>query len=95
MSSFAKMCSVKTPTIDLIIDLANTVYERDFRKEGRTTKSLGVSGLSSEEIVNLVNNGSIEKVKVHPAMNRRLIHNLKKMDNPFYNNYIKYQKEVE
>jgi len=95
ISSFAKMCDVETPTIDLIIDLANTVYERDFRKEGRTTESLGVSGLSPEEIINLVNNGSIEKVKVHPAMNRRLINNINKMNNIIYKDSIKYQKEVE
>ncbi len=95
ISSFAKMCGVETPTINLIIDLANTVYDRDFRIEGRTVESLGISTLSPEEIINLVNNGSTEKVKVHPAINRRLIHTLNKVDNLLYNNSFNYQKEVE
>ena len=57
IASLARVCKVETPTIDMVIDLANIVYQKDFRAEGRTVKTLGLEGLSSREILELVNKG--------------------------------------
>ncbi|MFW6288057.1 MAG: NAD/NADP octopine/nopaline dehydrogenase family protein [bacterium] len=95
ISSFAKMCNVDTPTIDLIIELAETVYDRNFRLEGRTIESLGISNLTPNEILNLVNYGSIDEVRVHPALNRRLVKRINKIDNIVFGKFNSYQKEVE
>lgn len=95
ISSFAKLCNIETPTIDLIIVLAETVYDRNFRLEGRTIESLGVDNLTSEEIVNLVNTGIVNNVRVHPALNRRLVKRFNKIDNIVFGEFNNYQKEVE
>jgi len=57
LASLARVCNVETPTIDMIIDLANIVYQKDFRAEGRTIETLGLEGLSSREILELVIRG--------------------------------------
>ncbi|NLJ83534.1 MAG: NAD(P)-binding domain-containing protein [Halanaerobiaceae bacterium] len=57
LASLARVCNVETPTIDMIIDLANIVYQKDLRAEGRTIETLGLEGLSSREILELVIKG--------------------------------------
>lgn len=57
MASIAAMYGVPTPTIDLTIDLANLMHGKDYRAEGRTVHSLGIEGLSVEELHKLVTEG--------------------------------------
>jgi opine dehydrogenase len=92
IASLAESVGVAAPTINLIIDLANIIYGRDFRVEGRTVDSLGIQGLSKKELINLVNNGMVEEVKVHPLLNRRI---KKGLDNLVYRDYYRSRKEVE
>ena len=50
IAELGKVVGVKTPIMDAIITLADTLFERDFSKEGRTLASLGLEGASKEEI---------------------------------------------
>lgn len=53
ISELGKKFGVLTPSTDLVIDLANTLYEADFRSSGRTLDRLGLADMSAEEIRNL------------------------------------------
>ena len=53
-SLFAKVVGVPTPAIDSIITLASIMNETNYLKEGRTLESLGLSGKSCTEILELV-----------------------------------------
>jgi len=57
MASIAAMYGVPTPTIDLTIDLANLMHGKDYRANGRTVRTLGIEGLSVEELHKLVTEG--------------------------------------
>lgn len=57
MESVAKELSLSTPVMTALIDLANTVLGRDFRKEGRTVEKLGLGGMGAEEMKRYVCNG--------------------------------------
>jgi len=57
MASIAAMYRVEAPTINLIIDLANLMLEQDFRANGRTVHTLGIEGLSVEDLHRLVTEG--------------------------------------
>ncbi len=57
MASIASMYGVQTPTINLIIDLANLMLNQDFRANGRTVHTLGIEGLSVEDLHRLVTEG--------------------------------------
>lgn len=92
IASLADHINIDTPCINLIIDLANTVYGRDFRKEGRTVQSLGIENLSVDELINLVNTGVTGNIEVHPSINRRIV---SRFDNLIYGDFIKLRKEVE
>lgn len=59
LESLAKELSIETPNISAIIDLANTVFDTDYRENGRTADKLGLKGLSIEEINKLVNEGNL------------------------------------
>jgi opine dehydrogenase len=50
VSELGNKLGVPTPTIDLIIDVANTIYDRDFRAAGRTLERLGLADLSVEQL---------------------------------------------
>ncbi|WHH58210.1 NAD/NADP-dependent octopine/nopaline dehydrogenase family protein [Petroclostridium sp. X23] len=54
MSDFGKKLGVPTPIIDLLIQMSNVVRKRDFTAEGSTLESLGLSGMSIEEILTIV-----------------------------------------
>jgi opine dehydrogenase len=41
---------VETPTMNAVIELANTLLGRDFWAEGRTLERLGLAGMAAEEI---------------------------------------------
>ena len=50
MSSLGQKLGVATPTIDMIIQLASLLHGHDYRTEGRTTKKLGLEGLTLKQI---------------------------------------------
>lgn len=54
------LVGVRTPTVRSIVDLASAVCGFDFWKEGRTPESLGIDGLSLEELLHYVDHGSVE-----------------------------------
>lgn len=54
MSALGRQVEVPTPTIDAIIQLASVLMDRDYRAEAlRTPHSLGIDGLSAEELMTL------------------------------------------
>jgi len=50
LSSLGEMLSIRTPTIDSIIHLCSIINEKDYRKEGRTLKSLGINGMGVDDL---------------------------------------------
>ncbi len=62
MASLGRMLGVPTPTIDAIIQLACALHARDYWAEGRTVETLGLHGLSVEQIWNLVDGEPIEQL---------------------------------
>lgn len=57
MSSIGAMLDIPTPTIDLIIKLAEDMLETDYRSSGRTVETLGIKGMNIENIHRLVTEG--------------------------------------
>jgi opine dehydrogenase len=54
MSGLAKQIGVETPTIDAIIQVTSVLMNRDYAAEAlRTPESLGIAGLTVEELGNL------------------------------------------
>lgn len=53
VAELGRVFGVPTPTMNLVIDLANTLFDRDFRQSGRTLDRLGLAEMSPEEIRNL------------------------------------------
>jgi len=58
ISLFGETVGVSTPVIDSVITLSSVMNEVDYRKEGRTLKSMGLSGKSRIKILELVEGGS-------------------------------------
>ncbi|MCX7024787.1 MAG: NAD/NADP octopine/nopaline dehydrogenase family protein [Spirochaetes bacterium] len=50
ISSLGTMLGAPTPTIDMVIELAHLLLGTDFRASGRTVESLGLAGLSVQDI---------------------------------------------
>jgi opine dehydrogenase len=50
LSEIGKAVGVKTPLMDIIIDLANYLLKTDFRLEGRNLVNLGLFGKNRDEI---------------------------------------------
>lgn len=59
MASIGRMLNVPTPSIDLVIDLAQIMNDQDYRSSGRTVQSLGIEGMSVEQIHRLVTDGVV------------------------------------
>jgi len=57
MASMGELYGVPTPAIDLTIDLANMMHETDYRRTGRTVETLGIQGMSVEDLHRLVTEG--------------------------------------
>jgi len=57
MSSIGGMLGIPTPSIDLVISLAETMNNTDYRVVGRTVETLGIVGMSVEQIHRLVTEG--------------------------------------
>lgn len=51
LSELAKPVNIPTPTMDLIINLANTLLQCNFRETGRNMVNLGLSGKTKDEII--------------------------------------------
>ncbi|MFZ2780489.1 MAG: NAD/NADP octopine/nopaline dehydrogenase family protein [Rectinemataceae bacterium] len=54
IASIGGMLGVPTPAIDMIIDLADIMHDTDYRTSGRTVETLGIAGLSVEDIHRIV-----------------------------------------
>lgn len=54
LASLGEALGIPTPGINLIIDLACLMHHTDYRSTGRTVETLGLSGLSVEQIGKLV-----------------------------------------
>jgi opine dehydrogenase len=50
LESFGQMQGVATPTISMLINLANVMHGTDYRAKGRTISSMGIAGLSLQEL---------------------------------------------
>jgi opine dehydrogenase len=57
MSELGMASGIKTPCIDLIINLSKLVMNVDFRKNGRNLQSLGLEGKSKKEVIKIFENG--------------------------------------
>ena len=51
LSEMGRMVGVKTPYMDMLIDIASTMHERDYRESGRSLKSLGIENMSYEQLL--------------------------------------------
>jgi hypothetical protein len=54
LEAFGRVCAVATPITSVLISLANALYDRDFRAEGRHLGVLGWDGLTAEQILGQV-----------------------------------------
>ncbi len=54
IASIGHHLGISTPNIDSIIKIGSTMLNMDFWESGRTVDKLGLSGLNSDEIINLV-----------------------------------------
>jgi opine dehydrogenase len=52
-SCLANKLGVKTPTIDMVVNLASNIYKKDFIENGRNLEQLGLENMSIEEIKSL------------------------------------------
>jgi opine dehydrogenase len=56
MAEFARLVDVKAPIMNLIIDLASQIMNKDFREEGRNLERLGISNMSIDELNKYLSN---------------------------------------
>lgn len=54
MTELGKIANVETPVMDALVTLCSILLKHDFRTEGRTLESLGLGGLSVDEILNKI-----------------------------------------
>jgi opine dehydrogenase len=57
ISEFGRFTGVETPVIDSLIHIADSIFKKDFRKEGRNFARLGMEDMKIEEIRKLLING--------------------------------------
>jgi len=57
LSCFGDLMGIETTAIDSLINLACTMIDIDFWSEGRTLESLGLGGMSPQEIIQYVEEG--------------------------------------
>lgn len=60
IAHLGEMVGIQTPTIRAVVDLASSVCGFDFWHEGRTPTSLGIEGLSLDELFGYVDHGSVD-----------------------------------
>ncbi len=73
IASLGDYFKVETPAIKMIIDLANLVHQTDYRATGRTVASLGIEGMSINELRALVTHGSLPRKTVKVQFDEHLI----------------------
>lgn len=56
ISELGKISGVKTPYIDMIIDMASVVHQTDYRENGRTLERMGIDYMTPTDVKNYVNN---------------------------------------
>jgi len=54
ISELGRIIGVATPTIDLIISLANILHDTDYRKVGRNINSIKIQSANAEELISMV-----------------------------------------
>jgi len=54
ISEFGRMLGVKTSVIDSLIDIANSIFKKDFRASGRNLSRLGLEGLNLSQVRNIL-----------------------------------------
>lgn len=59
IAALGKACGVSTPTTDMVIDLAGTVCQYDFRRVGRTLERLGMVGWTPAQITQYALEGDV------------------------------------
>lgn len=59
LSELGRLAGVETPAIDAVISLASVIHECDYRSEGRNAQSMGLAGLSPQDIRVLCERGRI------------------------------------
>jgi len=57
ISELGDLVKIPTPAIDSVITLGSIISESDFWKTGRTLKSLGLDGMTKEQLVKFITNG--------------------------------------
>lgn len=57
ISEFGKIFGLKTTVIDSLIDIANSIFKKDFRESGRNLSRLGLEGLDLSQIRNILIKG--------------------------------------
>ena len=57
ISSFGRLAGVKTPAIDAVVNMACQLYECNFWRKGRDLTSLGLTGMSIQEVIEYVRTG--------------------------------------
>ncbi|MPN53964.1 Opine dehydrogenase [bioreactor metagenome] len=58
LAEFGCIVGVPTPTMNLMIDLANLVHKTDYRERGRTLARLKLEGVSVEDLKKFVTDGT-------------------------------------
>ena len=59
ISEFARLLEVKTPVIDSLINIANSIFRKNFRETGRNLSRLGLEGLEMKQIKDILIRGKM------------------------------------
>jgi len=51
LSELGKMAGVETPFMNMLIEIASTMHEKNYRESGRNLKSLGIDNMSVDELL--------------------------------------------
>lgn len=62
ISELARIAGVPTPNIDAVIQLTSTIYQTDFRSQGRCAASLGLDGMTLEQAAHYFETGESERL---------------------------------
>lgn len=57
ISELGRIAYIPTLNIDAVIYLTSTIYQRDFRKEGRSIKNLGLEGMNKSQVTHYFETG--------------------------------------
>ena len=61
ISELGKIADVPTVNIDAVITLTSSIYQTDFRSEGRSVKNLGLEGMNRSQVINYFETGIPQK----------------------------------